>query len=49
VSYPYERLHEEVAYLAKTLGWGHDDLMNMTHSERVRWVTQVHRLQNRRK
>ncbi|MFQ3648024.1 MAG: DUF6760 family protein [Anaerolineae bacterium] len=47
MSYPLDRLHKEVAFIAKTLSWGHDELVNMTHSERRRWVQQIQALQQR--
>lgn len=42
--YPVNRLHEEVAYIAVTLGWSHDEIVAMTHSERRRWVKQARRI-----
>lgn len=46
--YPLDRLHEEVAFIAAGLGWHHDEIMSMTHSERARWVQQVNRINTRR-
>lgn len=48
VSYPLERMLEEVAFLAINLGWGRAEILQMTHHERLRWVTQVSRLNARR-
>ncbi|MCZ2109578.1 MAG: GpE family phage tail protein [Dehalococcoidia bacterium] len=39
--YPLDRLYEEVAYLAFHFHWQPDELLNMEHSERRRWVEQV--------
>ena len=47
LSYPLERLHEEVAFIAAHLGWSHDEILALTHSERARWVQQVNALQRR--
>lgn len=48
VSYPLDRLHEEVAFIALHLGWSHQEIMLMTHAERGRWVRQVNRINARR-
>lgn len=45
--YPSERLAEEVAYLAYYLHWSHDEIMQMDHRERQRWVEQVARINQR--
>lgn len=42
--YPWERLHEEVAYVAHHLHWSYHDVMSMEHAERRRWVAQAARL-----
>lgn len=41
MSYPSERLAEEVAYLAYYLHWPHDQLLNLDHHERRMWVEHV--------
>ncbi|GAB4440022.1 MAG: hypothetical protein Kow00120_08050 [Anaerolineae bacterium] len=47
VGYPLDRLHEEVAFVAAGLGWGHDEILALTHAERARWVEQVNRINAR--
>lgn len=47
VTYPLERLHEEVAFIAAGLGWSHTEILAMTHHERARWVKQVNRMNAR--
>lgn len=44
MSYPLDRLHEEVAFVAAHFGWSADELLAMTHQERARWVAQVNRI-----
>jgi hypothetical protein len=44
LSYPSDRLFEEVAYLSTYLGWAYDDVMSMDHGERRRWVKEVARM-----
>jgi uncharacterized protein DUF6760 len=45
--YPSDRLHEEVAYLAYHLAWTYQEVMQLDHGERRRWVTEVARLNQR--
>lgn len=45
--YPSDRLHEEVAYLAYHLSWTYQEVMQLDHRERGRWVTEVARLNQR--
>jgi hypothetical protein len=47
MSYPLERLHEEVAFIATGLGWGMEEILSLTHAERARWVQQVNRMNSR--
>lgn len=42
--YPLARLHEEVAFIARGLGWSYDEITSLTHAERARWVEQVNRI-----
>lgn len=39
--YPSERLFEEVAFLGYYMHWPYDEIMNMDHRERQRWVEQT--------
>ncbi|MBZ0301798.1 MAG: hypothetical protein K8J31_18770 [Anaerolineae bacterium] len=47
LSYPLDRLHEEVAFIAVGLGWSYHEILALTHQERARWVRQVNRIHNR--
>ena len=47
--YPVQRLHAEVAYIAATLGWSHDEILSLTHTERLRWVAQARQLNRKRR
>jgi len=42
--YPSDRLHEEVAYLAYHLSWTYQEVMQLDHRERRRWVAEVARI-----
>ena len=41
MSYPSDRLFEEVAYIARYLHWSYDQVMALDHLERQRWVAQI--------
>lgn len=43
--YPLGRLYEEVAYLAYHFHWPLQELLELEHAERRRWVEQVARIQ----
>jgi hypothetical protein len=47
MSYPSERLAEEVAYVSHYLHWTHDEVMSMDHRERQRWVAEVAKMNTR--
>jgi hypothetical protein len=42
--YPLDRLYEEVAFVAYHFHWGHEDIMNMEHGERQKWVDEISRI-----
>ncbi|MEO6044813.1 MAG: DUF6760 family protein [Tepidiformaceae bacterium] len=39
--YPLDRIYEEVAYLAYHFHWPADEILEMEHQERRRWVEEV--------
>lgn len=41
MSYPSDRLFEEVAYLSRYLHWSYDEVVRLDHRQRRRWVAQV--------
>lgn len=45
--YPSERLFEEVAYLAYHFHWSYDQIMQLEHHERQRWVNEVAKINRR--
>jgi hypothetical protein len=47
VSYPLERLLEEVAYIANHFHWPYEEIMRMEHVERQQWVDQVAQINTR--
>lgn len=47
IGYPSERLFEEVAYIAYHFHWPHDQIMEMEHRDRRRWVDEIARINRR--
>ena len=47
IGYPSERLFEEVAYIAYHFHWPHDQIMEMEHRDRQRWVDEIARINRR--
>ncbi|MCE7885335.1 MAG: hypothetical protein DYH08_16010 [Actinobacteria bacterium ATB1] len=41
VSYPLERIYQEVAYIAYQFHWAIDDILAMEHRERQIWVREI--------
>ena len=41
LSYPLERLNQEVAYIAYHFHWPLDDILEMEHKERQSWVGEI--------
>ena len=41
MSYPLERIFQEVAYIAYHFHWSLDDLLDMEHRERQLWIKEI--------
>ncbi|MCA9520270.1 MAG: hypothetical protein KC609_04835 [Myxococcales bacterium] len=41
ISYPLDRLYQEVAYIAYHFHWNYDDILAMEHQERQVWVKEI--------
>ena len=39
--YPQQRLYEELAFMAYYLHWPYNDILNLEHPERLRWVKEI--------
>ncbi len=42
-----DRIFEEVAYIAYHFHWPHDQILNLDHLERQRWVEEVAKINRR--
>jgi hypothetical protein len=47
VTYAADRLYEEVAYVAYHFHWSLDDILDLEHTERHRYVNEIARINNR--
>ena len=47
MTYASSRLHEEVAYVAYHFHWGMDDILDLEHPLRERYVAEIARINQR--
>ncbi len=47
ISYPLDKLYEEVAFIAYHFHWSFEEIMNMEHRERQKWVEEISRINQR--
>ena len=47
MTYATDRLYEEVTYVAYYLHWSRDDILDLEHAERQRFVAQIAALNTR--
>ncbi len=47
IRYPSERLFEEVAYIAYHFHWPYQQVLELDHRERQRWVREIARMNER--
>lgn len=44
ISYPSDNLYEEVAFIAYHFHWSQDDILNLEHTTRQRWVAEINKI-----
>jgi hypothetical protein len=42
--YPLDRLYEEVAFIAYHFHWSFEEILNMEHGERQKWVEEISKI-----
>ncbi|GAA1343151.1 DUF6760 family protein [Saccharothrix algeriensis] len=47
MTYAAERLLEEVAYVAYHFHWSREEILDLEHHERLRWVREIARINTR--
>jgi len=44
LSYPSDKLYEEVAFIAFHFHWSQDDILNLEHTTGQRWVAEINKI-----
>jgi hypothetical protein len=44
LSYPLDRLYEEVAFIAYHFHWSQDEILNLDHNMRQSWVAEINKI-----
>ncbi len=44
LGYPLAQMYQEVAFIALNFHWSREEILNLEHSERLRWVEEIKRL-----
>jgi len=47
VTYATDRLYEEVAYVAYHFHWSHEEILDLEHPDRRRYVEEIGRINSR--
>lgn len=47
MTYAVDRLYEEIAYVAYHFHWSRDDILDLEHAERLRFVSEIGSINNR--
>ena len=47
MTYAADRLHEEIAYIAYHFHWTREEILDLDHLERRRWVREIARINTR--
>lgn len=42
--YPADKIYEEAAFIAYYMHWSHDDIMQMSHLDRLRWCKEISKI-----
>lgn len=46
-TYPAEKIYEEAAFIAYYVHWSRDDIMAMSHRERLRWCDEISKINSK--
>ncbi len=44
ITYPADKIYEETAFIAYYTHWSHDDIMAMSHMDRLRWCREISKI-----
>lgn len=42
--YPADKIYEETAFIAYYMHWNHDDIMALSHMDRLRWCKEISKI-----
>lgn len=45
--YPAEKIYEEAAFIGYYFHWSHDEIMALSHLDRIRWCKEISRINSR--
>lgn len=45
--YPVDRIYEEAAFIGYYFHWQHDEIMQMSHGDRVRWCKEISKINSK--
>ncbi len=45
--YPKERLYEESAFLAYYTHWSHEEIMRLSHIDRIKWCGEISKINSK--
>jgi len=46
-TYPAEKIYEEAAFIAYYLHWSHDEIMSLSHMDRLKWCKEVSKINSK--
>jgi hypothetical protein len=48
ISYPLDKIYEEIAFIAYYFHWSFEEILNMEHETRTRWVQEISKINSKR-
>lgn len=46
-TYPADKIYEEVAFIAYYLHWSHDEIMSLSHMDRIKWCKEISKINSK--
>lgn len=47
IVYPADKIYEEAAFIAYYMHWSHNEIMGLSHLERIRWCNEVSKINSK--
>lgn len=45
--YPVDKIYEEAAFIGYYMHWNHNEIITMSHKERIRWCKEISRINSK--